>query len=75
MAKKNAKPRLIRWILLFQEFYVEIRDKKGVKNIVTDHLSGLENSEEGFEKESSIKEEFPDEYLFSVHITLWFADC
>ena len=28
MAKKNAKPRLIRWILLLQEFDVEIRDKK-----------------------------------------------
>ena len=74
IAKKNAKPRLIRWILLFQEFYVEIRDKKGVENVVADHLSMLENSEEGFEKESSIKEEFLDEYLFSVHITPWFAD-
>lgn len=26
--KKNAKPRLIRWILLFQEFNFEARDKK-----------------------------------------------
>ena len=60
IAKKNAKPRLIRWILLFQEFDVEIRDKKGVENVVADHLLRLENSEEGLEKESSIKEEFPD---------------
>ena len=67
MAKKDAKPR-------FQEFDVEIRDKKGVENGVADHLSRLENSKEGLEKESSIKEEFPDEYLFSVHITPWFAD-
>ena len=41
---------------------------------MADHLSRLENSEEGLEKESSIKEEFPEEYLFSVHITPWFAD-
>ena len=69
MAKKNAKPRLIRWILLLQEFDVEIRDKKRVENAVADHLSRLENSEEGMEKDSSIKEEFPNEYLFSIHIT------
>ena len=54
MAKKDAKLRLIRWILLLQEFDVEIRDKKGVKNVVVDHLSRLENSGEGVEKESSI---------------------
>ena len=69
MEKKDAKPRLIRWILLFQKFDVKIRDKKGVENVVADHLSRLENSEEGLEKESSIKKEFPDKYLFSVHIT------
>ena len=74
MAKKDAKPRLIRKILLLQKFDVEIRDKKEVENVVADHLSRLETSEEGFEKESSIKEEFLDEYLFSIHITHWFAD-
>ena len=41
---------------------------------MADHLSRLENSEEGLEKENSIKKEFPNEYLFSVHITPWFAD-
>ena len=28
MSKKDAKPRLIRWVLLLQEFDMEIRDKK-----------------------------------------------
>ena len=42
MTKKDAKPRLIRWVLLLQEFDVEIRVKKGSKNMVIDHLSRLE---------------------------------
>ena len=42
MLKKDAKPRLIRWVLLLQEFNVEIRDKKGLENVVVDHLSILE---------------------------------
>ena len=41
---------------------------------MVDHLSRLENAEKGCEKERSIKEQFSDEYLFSVHITPWFAD-
>jgi hypothetical protein len=31
LAKKDAKPRLIHWILLPQEFDVEIHDKRGWK--------------------------------------------
>ena len=42
MAKKYAKPRLIRWVLLQQEFELEIKDKKGSDNVIANHLSRLE---------------------------------
>ena len=41
MTKKDAKPRLIRWVLLLQEFNLEIKDKKRSDNVIADHLSRL----------------------------------
>ncbi|XP_070672514.1 uncharacterized protein [Malus domestica] len=57
LTKKEAKPRLIRWTLLLQEFDIEIRDKKGSENVVADHLSRMVHNEESL----PIAETFPDE--------------
>ncbi|XXG80026.1 hypothetical protein AAC387_Pa09g0980 [Persea americana] len=74
LTKKDAKARLIRWILLLQEFDLEIRDKKGSENVVADHVSRLliEPHVESF----PFLETFPDEQLMSVsHVEIpWYAD-
>ena len=66
MSKQDAKPRLIRWILLLQEFNISIKDKKGAENVVADHLSRL-TKEISFEP-LPINDSFPDESLFLVAI-------
>ena len=63
MAKNEAKPRLIRWVLLLQKFDLEIKDKKGSNNVIADHLSRLEMIA-GKEKGTELAENFPDEQLF-----------
>ncbi|XP_062080935.1 uncharacterized protein LOC133785737 [Humulus lupulus] len=75
IAKKDAKPRLIRWVLLLQEFDLEIWDRKGIENQVADHLSRLEAGTER-QDEGPIKETFPDEQLLVVNqvTTPWYAD-
>ncbi|XP_071933992.1 uncharacterized protein [Coffea arabica] len=71
LTKKEAKPRLIRWILLLQEFNLEIRDKKGAENLVADHLSRVQVVEDDI----PLREAFPEEHLFSINSSLpWYAD-
>ncbi|KAK8926414.1 hypothetical protein KSP39_PZI018814 [Platanthera zijinensis] len=66
LSKPDAKPRLIRWILLLQEFDLEIRDKKGAENLAADHLSRLENPDLDMLNETFINDSFPDERLFNI---------
>ena len=74
MAKKDAKPKLIRWVLLLQEFDLEIKDKKGSDNVIVDHLSRLERTA-GTEKRIEIVKIFPDEQLLMLTIqTPWYAN-
>ena len=73
MTKMDVKSRLIRWVLLLQEFGLEIKDKKGTKNLVADHLSWLE----GPRDEVQVDDNFPDEQLLVIEDTNpvpWFAD-
>ncbi|XP_058764184.1 uncharacterized protein LOC131637603 [Vicia villosa] len=72
-AKQESKPRLLRWILLLQEFDLEIKDKKGCENTVADHLSRMNPIKET-EEEHPIQDTFADERTLAVTGTPWFAD-
>jgi hypothetical protein len=72
LTKKDAKPCLIRWILLLQEFDLEIRDKMGVENSVADHLLRLQFNESA---ELPINDYMRDDTLLKVSTTdPWYAN-
>nr|GEY74261.1 reverse transcriptase domain-containing protein [Tanacetum cinerariifolium] len=77
-AKKDTKARLLRWILLLQEFDFKVIDTKGAENYAADHLSRLENPYENIFDPKEINETFPLESLNKVAhkdpSTPWFAD-
>ena len=60
MEKKDAKPRLIRWVFLLQELDLHIIDRKGAENPVAHNLSRLENV---LDDPLPIDDSFPDEQL------------
>ncbi|XP_074302632.1 uncharacterized protein LOC141634306 [Silene latifolia] len=64
--KKEAKPHSLRWILLLQEFDLEIKDKKGAENVVADHLSCL--TQQKGEDSLPINDSFADDSLFFVDV-------
>nr|GEY75468.1 reverse transcriptase domain-containing protein [Tanacetum cinerariifolium] len=77
-AKKDAKARLLRWILLLQEFDFKVIDTHGAENYAADHLSRLENPYKNIFDPKEINETFPLESLNKVAhkdpSTPWFAD-
>nr|GEZ72221.1 reverse transcriptase domain-containing protein [Tanacetum cinerariifolium] len=78
-AKKDAKARLLRWVLLLQEFDFKVLDTKGEENLVADHLSRLENPYKNVLDPKEINKKFPLETLSMVTFcgdssAPWFAD-
>nr|GEV01187.1 reverse transcriptase domain-containing protein [Tanacetum cinerariifolium] len=71
---QDAKPRLIRWILLLQEFDIYTKDKKDAKNVTVDHLSRIENDE--MSDDSEVDDNFSGETLMEIttNDTPWFTD-
>nr|GFC58253.1 reverse transcriptase domain-containing protein [Tanacetum cinerariifolium] len=77
-AKKDVKARLLRWILLLQEFDFKVINTRRAKNYAADHLSRLENPYENIFDPKEINETFPLESLNKIAhkdpSTPWFAD-
>ena len=71
LTKQDAKARLIRWILLLQEFDLQIKDKKGVENVVADHLSRLVIAHNSHSL--PINDDFPEESLMFLVKSPWYA--
>ena len=71
LTKKDSKARLICWVFLLQEFDLEFKDKKGIKNVVANHFSRL--NFDTITKPLTLNKSFPDEQLMSVEVLPWYA--
>ena len=69
---KEAKPRLIRWILSLQEFDIKIKDKRGSENLVADHFYRIRLDDPLL---LPIQDSFPDEHIFKLQVKLapWYV--
>ncbi|KAK1628803.1 hypothetical protein QYE76_003118 [Lolium multiflorum] len=72
MTKKDAKPRLIRWVLLLQEFDLHIIDRKGADNPIADNLSRLENI--AYDP-VPVNDSFPNEQLAVIKVSSRESPC
>nr|GEV81749.1 reverse transcriptase domain-containing protein [Tanacetum cinerariifolium] len=78
-AKKDSKARLLRWVLLLQEFTFKVVDTKRAKNLAADHLSRIETPHQNVLDPKEINESFPLKILNLVSTrgnqsTSWFSD-
>ena len=71
LTKQDAKARLIGWILLLQEFNLQIKYKKGVENVVADHLSRLAIAYNSHVL--PINDDFPKESLMLLENAPWYT--
>ena len=71
LTKHDVNTRLIRWILLLQEFNFQIKDKKWVENVVADHLSRLTIAHNSHNL--PINDDFPEESLMLMEVAPWYA--
>ena len=69
--KQDAKARLIRWILLLQEFNLQIKDKKKMENVVVDHILRLAIAHNSHAL--PINDDFPEESLMLVEVVPWYV--
>ncbi|GKB25173.1 hypothetical protein Tco_0864574, partial [Tanacetum coccineum] len=76
-SETGCKPQIpnlvVRWILLLQEFDIEIKDRKGIESVAADHLSRIENEETS--DDSEVDDDFPGETLMEMNTEdePWFA--
>nr|GEV83520.1 reverse transcriptase domain-containing protein [Tanacetum cinerariifolium]GEV86444.1 reverse transcriptase domain-containing protein [Tanacetum cinerariifolium] len=70
----DAKPCLICWVLVLQEFDIEIKDRKGTENVAADHLSRIKNDKTS--DDSEVDDNFSGETLMEMNIEdePWFSD-
>nr|GEY25110.1 reverse transcriptase domain-containing protein [Tanacetum cinerariifolium] len=78
-SKKDSNVRLLRWVLLLQEFTFKVIHTKGDENLAVDHLSRLENPHQNVLDPKEINESFPLKTLNMVSFrgnlsAPWFAD-